>query len=211
MGVRCGPSPGFVARELGPDAGAGPGRHRLPASPFTPEYDAQTKGEERGVPQGLHRRGYSLEGSGTSPPTLRRANRRGGGVACDPARQVAVARRSLQNKRRRIALARNQFTPEPEQQRRGETRPLRGTLRKISRQVDTPPPPQQQHHGEGRPQQAAGQDVFVRLLRADLPRGAQEEASRLLSQFRRVFQEMFREMEDHVGQGKVQVRRHGKK
>ncbi|KAI4561594.1 hypothetical protein MJG53_016648 [Ovis ammon polii x Ovis aries] len=26
-----------------------------------------------------------------------------------------------------------------------------------------------------------------------------------------VFQEMFREMEDHVGQGKVQVRRHGKK
>ena len=72
MDVRCGPSPGFVARELGPDAGAGPGRHRLPASLFTPEYDAQTKGEGRGVPQGLHRRGYSPERSGTSPPTLHR-------------------------------------------------------------------------------------------------------------------------------------------
>ncbi|XP_073661792.1 uncharacterized protein [Tursiops truncatus] len=36
-----------------------------------------------------------------------------GGVACGPARQVAVARRSLQNKRRRIALATYHFTPEP--------------------------------------------------------------------------------------------------
>nr|XP_012416043.1 PREDICTED: uncharacterized protein LOC105757161 [Odobenus rosmarus divergens] len=40
-------------------------------------------------------------------------NQRGGGVACGPARQVAVARRTLQNKRLRIALAINQFTPEP--------------------------------------------------------------------------------------------------
>lgn len=68
MDARCGPSPGFAVRELGPDAGAGPGRHRLPAALFTPEYDAQTKGEGRGVPQGLHRRGYSPEGLGTSPP-----------------------------------------------------------------------------------------------------------------------------------------------
>jgi len=56
-------------------------------------------------------------------------------VVCDPARQVAVARRSLQNKRRRIALAKNQFTPEPGKQRSGQTRPLRGTLRKIFRQA----------------------------------------------------------------------------
>ena len=56
-------------------------------------------------------------------------------MVCDPARQVAVARRSLQNKRRRIALAKNQFTPEPGQQRSGQTRPLRGTLRKIFRQA----------------------------------------------------------------------------
>ena len=78
---------------------------------------------------------------------------------------------------------RNQFTPEPGQQRSGQKRPLRGTLRKIFHQVDRQPPPQQQQHGEGRPQQAAGQDVFICLLRADLPQGAQEEAPRLLSQF----------------------------
>lgn len=34
-------------------------------------------------------------------------------MVCGPARQVAVARRTLQNKRLRIALAINQFTPEP--------------------------------------------------------------------------------------------------
>ena len=46
MDARCGPSPGFAVRELGPDAGAGPGRHRLPAALFTPEYDAQREREE---------------------------------------------------------------------------------------------------------------------------------------------------------------------
>lgn len=34
-------------------------------------------------------------------------------MACGLARQVAVARRTLQNKRLRIALEINQFTPEP--------------------------------------------------------------------------------------------------
>ncbi|XP_030168612.1 high mobility group protein B2 [Lynx canadensis] len=40
---------------------------------------------------------------------------------------------------------------------------LRGTLRKSYHQVDAVC-----HHGQRRPQQAAGQDVLVRLLRADL-------------------------------------------
>lgn len=56
-------------------------------------------------------------------------------------------------------------------------------------------------HGQGRPQQAAGQDVFVRLLRADVPRGAQEEASRLLRQLRRVLAEVLGAVEGERGPG----------
>jgi hypothetical protein len=54
-------------------------------------------------------------------------------------------------------------------------------------------------HGQRRPQQVAGQDVVVRLLRADVPRGAQEEAPRLLRQLRRVLQEVLGEMEGEGG------------
>lgn len=54
-------------------------------------------------------------------------------------------------------------------------------------------------HGQGRPQQAAGQDVLVRVLRADVPRGAQEEAPGLVSQLRRVLAEVLGAVEGEAG------------
>lgn len=59
-------------------------------------------------------------------------------MACGSARQVAVARRTLQNKRRRIALAINQFTPEPCGGSFSSVRQLRGTLRKSYHQARFP-------------------------------------------------------------------------
>lgn len=52
--------PGFAVWELGPGAGAGPGRTPPTSGPVYPGADAQTK-ERKGVPQALQARGYSPE------------------------------------------------------------------------------------------------------------------------------------------------------
>ena len=50
------------------------------------------------------------------------------------------------------------------------------------------------NHGKER-RKAKGQDVLVRLLRADLPWRAQEEAPRREREFRRILEEVLREVE----------------
>lgn len=97
--------------------------------------------------------------------------------------------------------------------RRRETIWLWQTEQIPAPEPDTPQPPpltapgprDRSRHGQRRPQQAAGQDVLVRVLRADLPRGAQEEAPGLLGQLRRVFPEVLGEMEDNVCKRKIKV------